>query len=40
MILEVLTAVNMSMLVFRIVEDGDSMFLRNVGIYLQGHTAL
>jgi hypothetical protein len=43
---EVLTAVKISMLVFYVVtpcgyfpEDGDSMFYRNVGIYLQVHTA-
>jgi hypothetical protein len=33
---EVLTAVKMSM--FFWVEYGDSMFLRNVGIYLRVHT--
>jgi hypothetical protein len=49
---EILTAMQMSMLVFRVVtpcvlvgryfssEDGGDMFLRNVGIYLQDHTAL
>jgi hypothetical protein len=47
---EVLTAIKMPMLVFWVVtpcgllggypEDGGSMFLRNVGIYLQVHTAL
>jgi hypothetical protein len=41
---EVLTAVKITTLVFasifRAEEDGDSMFLQNVGIYLQVHTAL
>jgi hypothetical protein len=49
---EVITAVKMSILVLWVVmlcglvgrylspEDGGSMFLRNVGIYLQVHTAL
>jgi hypothetical protein len=41
---EVLTAVRMTMLFFWVVtpcspEDGNSMFLRNVGIYLRVYTA-
>jgi hypothetical protein len=36
---EVFTAVRMIMLFFR-AEDGDSMFLRNFGIYLRVYTAL
>jgi hypothetical protein len=36
---EILTAVKMSVLIFW-ADDGGSMFLRNVGINLQVHTAL
>jgi hypothetical protein len=37
---EVFTAVRMMMLFFWVlVEDGDSMFLRNVGIYRRVYTA-
>jgi hypothetical protein len=38
-IFEVLRAVKMSMLIFR-AEEGDSVFLQNVDVSLQVHTAL